>query len=252
MNSFLRKYGKVTNTNNENIKRFSFNGNEVTLERVGKKLVFKNRSTKGPGVIAIPVLAAKSAGFTKITYDPENNGHTLRYLGFIQANPYSPYTLNTKNINSARLEKITRGNLNNYKKYMNARPLSKLNLFNRGLEKLKNQVKVNRPRRNVRVLMTPNEKAKLRLTFKNDTVEYSLGETNANYRGRGYGTLLRSIPIQLAREAGFKRITHRAVFMDPNQERAYKSKGRNVPPSRHIVQKLGFVPINNRNSILIL
>lgn len=251
--NYLKKHGTVNNTNNANIKKFRINRNEVTLEKFGSKLAFQNKHTKGPKVIAVPLMAAKTTGsFKRIKYDPENNGHTLRFLGFNKKGPYNSFYVNVNKINNKRLEKIIQGNLSNHKKYINSIPLTRLNKFNKGLAALGNAIIVEKPRRNVRVIKTPNGKAFLRMLFGNNAIQYSLGQTNENVRGIGYGTFLRKIPIQIARNAGFKQILHRSEFKNDEQRKKYEKLGRNMPPSRFIVLKLGFRPINNRNSVLNL
>lgn len=251
--NYLKNHGKVNNTNNSNIKKFRINGNEVTLEKFGNKLAFQNKHTKGPKVIAVPLMAAKHTGsFKKIKYDPENNGHTLRFLGFNKKGPYNSFYLNVNKINNKRLEKIIQGNLSNHKKYINSIPLTRLNKFNKGLAALGNAIITEKPRRNVRVIRTPNRKAFLRMVFGNNAIQYSFGQTNIGARGKGYGTFLRKLPIQIARNAGFKQILHRGVFNNDEQRKEYKKLGRNIPPSRFIVLKLGFRPINNMNSVLNL
>lgn len=239
----------ISTPNKQETLRMIIRDNSIQFNLGKTNLDYTNKFLKG---VTIPILAARNAGFKNIRYGPENNGHTLRYLGFSQSTPNGNFVLNLNKINSNRLEKIISGDLNNYKKYMNSRPLSKVNKFNKGLRNLGNAIVVNRPSRTERILSTPNKKASLRLLIDKNSIQYSLGQTNKNYRGKGYGTMLRSIPIQIARNAGFKKILHSSLFLDPDQERMYKSQGRTVPPSRFIVQKLGFVPISNTNSVLIL
>lgn len=89
-------------------------------------------------------------------------------------------------------------------------------------------------------LTTPNKKANLTLGLKNTTIYYAHGHTNKNMRRRGYGTLLRAIPILAAKNTKFKKMYHIAVFMNNNQRKNY-----NKPPSLKIVRSLGFKPMPN-------
>lgn len=238
-----------------NKKHIKINNSHLIIENLtgsGKSLKFTNlyNKTKGPAIIVIPVLAARNAGYKTIMYNimhkPINYNapmeNIIEQIGFVKANPYAPHKINLTSTPRKNLRNI------NVKKYVNT-PISR---FNKSLMARKNII-VERPRKDKRVLRTLNKKAYLQLTLKNNnSIEYSLGETNVNARGKGLGTFLRTLPINLARRAGIKRITHKSVFLDRNQEKAYKSKGRNVPPSRYITERLGFKPINNLHSVLNL
>lgn len=90
-------------------------------------------------------------------------------------------------------------------------------------------------------IKTPNNKARLLigLRLRNNSIHYVVGETNKNVRRKGYGTLLRAIPILAAKNTRYKKVYHSAIFMNNNQKRNY-----NVPPSLRIVRSLGFQPTN--------
>lgn len=215
------------------------------------KLVLKNlgNKTKGPLVIAVALLnAKKSKRITKVSYNIVNKpvnynapmNAILNYIGFKQTN--NPYTVRVipklSNINNKKLLNITQGNLNNYKRYMNQQKNKYINKriekFNKGFASVKN-VKLERPSKYVRIIKTPNNKAHLKITNINkNTIHYAYGETNKNVRGRGYGTLLRRVPINIARAAGYKKIAHSGVWMNNN-----KNKNK-PPPSTRIVNRLGF------------
>lgn len=80
------------------------------------------------------------------------------------------------------------------------------------------------------------------------TLELSHGETNKNVRGKGYGMLLRAIPILAASKSkNINYVTHTSSFLNNNQRRKYT-----VPPSRRIVQYLGLVPVTNTSERLVL
>lgn len=97
-------------------------------------------------------------------------------------------------------------------------------------------------------LKTPNNKAILVLSLKNNTINYSYGETNKNSRRKGYGTFLRAVPIMAAKNTKYKKIYHMAEFMNNSQKKIY-----NKPPSLKIVRYLGFKPTNiNMYSVLNL
>lgn len=89
-------------------------------------------------------------------------------------------------------------------------------------------------------ISTLNNKAYLLLNFNGNTINYAFGRTKENARRRGYGTMLRAIPILAAKNTGFKYITHTGVFVNQN--------ANGPPPSTRIVRgKLGFKKRNHYN-----
>lgn len=86
-------------------------------------------------------------------------------------------------------------------------------------------------------ISTPNGLARLVLNInnKNKTIDYLVGSTNKNARGKGHGTFLRAVPILAAKNTGYKKITHTGSFKNKNQRNVYKN-----PPSMRIIKFLGF------------
>jgi hypothetical protein len=134
------------------------------------------------------------------------------------------------------------------------REMRTVNKFNRELKKLQNkgsQFKVSPGRFNTeRQLTTLNGKAWLNVYLNSNkkALELSKGGTNNNVRGKGYGLLLRAVPILAASKVkNIKTIEHTSSFVNNAQRKKYS-----VPPSRRIVQYLGLVPVSNEDERLIL
>ena len=114
---------------------------------------------------------------------------------------------------------------------------SKARKFKRHLRTFKNKIKIENKCKRVTII-TPNNKARLSLNLNGDEIYYAIGRTNKNARRRGYGTLLRAIPILAAKNTGYKRIRQIGSFINNN------NRNGNIPPSTRIVLKLGFVPVS--------
>lgn len=115
---------------------------------------------------------------------------------------------------------------------------SRVKKFKNKLKNFKNVVKVKNDYKKCKRLRisTHNNKAFLLLNFNGNTINYAFGRTNVNARRKGYGTMLRAIPILAAKNSGFRYITHTGVFVNENNTRG-------TPPSTRIVRgKLGFKP----------
>ena len=251
--------------NNENKGRIKVNNSEIILNAFNKpklKLINLGNKTKGPSIIIVPLLAAKEKGYKRVSYNisnkPVNHNQPmntiLNYLGFNQRKEWAPRTM-------SNLTKL-RVNLSNYKRYMNEHKHKNINnrikKFNNSFQKRSN-VKYERTGKNKRVIKTLNGKSELHLRFLNNGVlKYNYGITNKNTRGQGHGKFLRRIPINIARNAGFKKIVQRSIWENKTQ---YGVKNNNnTPPSRRILEKLGFGISNQRghgkikevNSVLLL
>ncbi len=113
---------------------------------------------------------------------------------------------------------------------------SKTRKFKKQLKTFKNKIKIKNKCKRV-TISTKNNKARLSLNLNGDEIYYAFGITNNNVRRRGYGTLLRAIPILAAKNTGYKRIRQIGSFINNNN-------GSNIPPSTRIVLKLGFTPVN--------
>lgn len=93
------------------------------------------------------------------------------------------------------------------------------------------------------LLYTPNEKATMTVNVSNGILYLAKGETEPNARGKGYGMLLRAIPIYAALLSNkITNITHSSEFYNYNQKKKY-----NVPPSHRIVKYLG-MKTNTKNN----
>lgn len=224
----------------------------IKLNNTNEPIIkFKNlgNNTKGPYIIAKSLSNAKQRGFTKVKYNivnkPTNYNEPmnaiLNYFGFNPMKNFTPRVFqNLSKLNDKKVQNILNGRLNNYKKYIqnhkNKYINKRLERFNKALNK-NNRIIVERPKKYERKLLTKNRKAYLIITnLHKNKIHYHTGETNKNMRRKGYGTLLREIPISAARNAGYKTIAHSGIFMNNTQ----KKSNNNIPPSRRIVEKLGF------------
>lgn len=244
--------------NNENRGKVRVGNSEIMLNAFGNpnlKLINLGNKTKGPYVIAVPLVAAKNKGYKKIYYDIVNKAVNykepmnaiLNYLGFKERVPFGSRKMNVSNMNENKLRKLIAGNRTNYNRYMNAHRAmnSRIKKLNQMFQNRKNIV-FERPKKYTRVIKTPNHKAKLQIRLSNNVMHYNSGFTDPNARGRGHGKLLRSVPINIAKRAGYKKIVQTSVWENKNQ---YGVKNKNnAPPSSRIMKRLGFSVKNVRGS----
>ncbi len=94
---------------------------------------------------------------------------------------------------------------------------------------------------------TPNKRTYLIIGVNNrgNFINYVYGKTAKNKRGKGFGTLLRSIPILAAKNTKYKTIYHTGMFNNESQ------RSNRPPPSSRIVKKLGFNVNNNMGNVVM-
>jgi hypothetical protein len=226
----------------ENIGNVRVGNSYIRLNALNKpklKLINLGNKTRGIFVITVPLIAAKKQGYKKVSYNIANKAvnhnepmnRILNYLGFNKPQ-FGHRTLNLSSVNF---------NTTNYKKYMNEHRTknnnNKIKKFNQAFQKRRNIV-FERPSKYVRLVKTLNGKSKLQMKLLNNVLHYNYGITEPNARGKGHGKLLRSLPINIARQSGYKKILQTSVWENKNQFGVVNKN--NTPPSRRILERLGF------------
>lgn len=173
-------------------------------------------------------------------YEWSSFNHVLRNM-----NDHTSLTRrkNFSNVFNNSEQKWIKSTFNVNKKYANALK-RRINSENN----TKKNFRVVHRNKNVTLYYVPN---KTNRTYVNTMItnpfefNISSGHTHPSWRGKGIGKQMRALMTLAAKNAGFKKVTQTAVFVN-NRQRATHKK----PPSSYVMKSLGFNVGSSYNNLI--